>query len=123
MMGQYALSDDTPLLTFGKIHPQVAEYFDIPSDVLYFEADYEAILELSGDKETIFHPISRFQSISRELNFIMPESTETGEVAHMIDSMSPWIHDVVVDSIYRDDAKVGSGKKSVNFAFRLQSDE
>lgn len=123
MMGQYALSDDTPLLTFGKIHPQVAEYFDIPSDVLYFEADYEAILELSGDKETIFHPISRFQSISRELNFIMPESTETGEIAHVIDSMSPWIHDVVVDSIYRDDAKVGSEKKSVNFAFRLQSDE
>jgi phenylalanyl-tRNA synthetase beta subunit len=29
----------------------------------------------------------------------------------------------MVDSIFRDESKIGTNKKSVNFAFSLQSDE
>lgn len=49
----------------------------------------------------------------------MSEKTETGPIAHLIDALHPWIGNVVVDSIYRDESKLGAGKKSVNFSFTL----
>ena len=107
-------------MQFGKIHPETAEAFEIPHETWYFEADMETLLMLSREKEVLFQAISRFQSIPRELNFVMDEKVQTGEVAKLIDSEHPWIHDVVVDSIYRDAEKIGAGKKSVNFSFTLQ---
>ena len=53
----------------------------------------------------------------------MTESTRTGEIATTISALHPWIRDITVDSIFRDDDKIGTDKKSVNFAFSLQSDE
>jgi hypothetical protein len=51
-------------------------------------------------------PLSRFQSITRELNFVVEEHVRTGELARHIDATHPWIHDVHVDSIFRDEAKI-----------------
>lgn len=68
-----------------------------------------------------FHPISRYQTIPRELNFIMDASTPTGEVARIIDTLHPWVRDVSVSSVYVDAGKIGEGKKSVNFAFILSN--
>jgi hypothetical protein len=53
----------------------------------------------------------------------MEDTIQTGSVALLIESEHPWIHNVVVDSVYQDDDKIGKGKKSVNFHFILQSDE
>lgn len=104
---------------FGQIHPLCREAYGVPLDTLYFEVEYETILELHADKEVLFHPISRYQTITRELNFVMSEKIETGPMAHLIDALHPWIANVVVDSIYRDPSKIGAGKKSVNFSFTL----
>jgi phenylalanyl-tRNA synthetase beta chain len=109
------------ILSFGRIHPAVAENFGVPSDALYFEADFETLLTHARDKDTRFSPISKYQTIPRELNFVMEKNTPTGDVARHLSSFHPWISNVVVDSIYEDEAKVGAGKKSVNFAFTLVS--
>jgi len=71
----------------------------------------------------MFQPISKFQSIERELNFVMNEDVNTGVIASAIDAHHPWIHNVIVDSIYRDTEKIWAGKKSVSFSFILQSQE
>lgn len=105
------------------MHPETAEAYDIPPETLYFEIEYEFLLSLSSEREAVFHTPSRYQRIDRELNFTMPEQTRTGEVATIISSIHPWIQDVIVDSIYRDTAKLGENIKSVNFSFSLQSDE
>lgn len=68
-----------------------------------------------------FQEISRFQTIPRELNFVLPEKTPTGEVARIIDATHPWIRELRVDSVYRDAEKVGKEMKSVNFAFVLSN--
>ena len=115
--------DGLDIARFGRVHPSTAESYNIPPDTLYFEVEYETLLNLQKDTETRFNPISKFQSIPRELNFVMDERIESGEVAKTIDAHHPWIHDVIVDSVYRDVAKLGTGKKSVNFAFILQSHE
>ena len=97
---------DTRLLTFGKIHPETAINFSIPKDTLYFEIDFDTILSETREKEMSFQPISKFQSIDRELGFVMDENESTGNLASMIDAHHPWIHNVVVDSIYRDTQKL-----------------
>ena len=53
----------------------------------------------------------------------MDEVVHTGPMASYMDSLHPWIHDVLVGSIYRDDVRLGVGKKSVNFTFVLRSHE
>lgn len=118
----YRVGDDV-VLRFWRVHPQTAEIYDIPTDTLYWECEYELILSLASEKENPFHPISRFQRIDRELNFVMSETTRTGDIAILLSSVHPWIQGVTVDSIYRDETKVWIGKKSVNYAFSLQSDE
>lgn len=53
----------------------------------------------------------------------MDESIHTGPIAQDIESFHPWISGVYVGSIYRDETKLGTNKKSVNFVFSLCSHE
>lgn len=120
--GKYT-EDDIILARFGKIHPETAHEFEINEETLYFEVDYEAILQLHRDKDERFHEISRFQTIPRELNFLLGEHVPTTEVARIINAVHPWIQNLHVDSIYEDAEKLGKGIKSVNFAFILSNKE
>lgn len=114
--------DDVIIAEFGKVHPAVSESFGL-GEAYYFEIDFETLLSHMENSEQRFQPISRFQTIPRELNFVMDTHTPTGDVARTLDALHPWITDVTVDSIFEDVEKVGAGKKSVNFAFTLTSHE
>lgn len=120
--GHYTLNNQE-IARFGQIHPRLASEFSIPEDTLYFELDYEVLLGFYTDKELLFHSISRFPSIPRDLNFILPKNTPTGHVARILDGLHPWIHNVRVVDTYEDSEKIGEGKKSVTFAFILQNEE
>ncbi|NRH21623.1 phenylalanine--tRNA ligase subunit beta [Candidatus Gracilibacteria bacterium] len=108
---------------FGRIHPETAEAFGISPETLYWESDFQILLSHIELKETRVQPISKFQSIPRELSFVMDESIHTGPIAQDIESFHPWISGVYVGSIYRDETKLGTNKKSVNFVFSLCSHE
>ena len=120
--GEYR-EGESVFISFGRVHPATAEAFDIPADTLYWEADIGLLLSHFELKETRVAPISRFQSIPRELSFVMDELVHTGPIALTIESHHPWISGVTVGSIYRDETRLGSGKKSVNFVFSLTSHE
>lgn len=117
--GRY-MEDDRIIAEFWKIHPAVASNFWL-EEWFYFEIDFSTLLEHMEDGEVRFESISRYQTIPRELNFVMNTHTPTGEVARTLDALHPWITHVTVDSIFEDAEKIGSGKKSVNFAFTLSS--
>lgn len=93
-------------MRFGRVHPSTAEYFELPTDTLYFEVEYEEILRLTNDRESLFAPISKYQKIDRELNFVMDELIHTGDIATTISALHPWIRDITVDSVYRDTVKI-----------------
>lgn len=110
-------------IKFGRVHPETAETFDIPVWTMYWEANFWLLLSHKIDKEIRVAPISKFQSIPRELSFVMDEGVHTGSIALDIESQHPWISTVHVGSIYRDETKIGKDKKSVNFVFSIQSHE
>lgn len=118
--GEYS-HDGILLAKFGKIHPQVVENFEIPDSTIYFEIDFEAIFQLEKNTEKHLKPISVYQPITRELNFLLPKHTEIGSVAHKIEAVHPWISRVVVDDIFEDAEKIGENMRSVNFSFVVQS--
>lgn len=113
--------EDISIVDFGMIHPEVATAFGLPQDTLYFEADFKTLEYHLSNKDLRFQPISRYQTLPRELNFMMPKHTPTGDIARMIDSLHPWIQNITVASVYEDAARIGIGKKSVNFAFILSN--
>lgn len=120
--GIYSFNDKI-LANFGRIHPEIATNFEIPDNTIYFEIDFEEILQIFSNKNTNFKPISQYQAITRELNFVLDKNTETGKIAKIIEKSHPWISDVVVIDIFEDEAKVGTNKKSVTFSFVVQSPE
>ncbi len=120
--GEYR-EGESVFIRFGRIHPATALAFDISADTLYWEGDIWLILSRYMIRETRVAPISKFQSIPRELSFVMDEAIHAGPIALDIESFHPWITSVHLGSIYRDENKLWIGKKSVNFIFSLTSHE
>ncbi len=120
LSGAYEIGE-TRVASFGQIHPKVRQDFGIKVPLVYFEIDFATLLDLASEKDKRFRELSAYQALSRELNFVLPEKVHTGEIARDIESVHPWISDVQIDSIFRDDEKIGANLKSVNFTFTLQS--
>jgi phenylalanyl-tRNA synthetase beta chain len=118
--GQYMV-DGNVCITFGRVHPSVAASFCISPDTYIWEGDYEYILSLSRHSLLSYKETSRYQHIPRELNFVMPERTPTGDIATYIQSLHTYIHDIVVIDTYRDPVRIGEGKKSITYRFDLSS--
>lgn len=120
--GTYSLNGEN-ICSFGRLHPQTAKEFHIPEESLYFEVNLEHLKHFYEDREKVFHEIGKYQSIPRELNFILPERTPVWDVALQLGAVHPWIENVQVSSIFRDMEKVWEGKKAVTFSFILSNKE
>lgn len=114
-----------PVAVFGSVHPKVAEKYGFgETPVSYFEIDPEAVFELAAEfGEPAFAEISKFPGVERELNFVMDERDSAGKAAEIIASASPLVSNVSVIDVYRDAVKVGEGKRSVTFSFRVEDPE
>lgn len=115
----------TPIAAFGTVHPKTAEKYGFSDvSVSYFEIDAEAVFALSAEfGEPAFVEISKFPGVERELNFVMNDRDSAGHAAEIIASASPKVSAVSVIDTYRDAAKVGEGKRSVTFSFRVEDSE
>lgn len=122
MYGEYRLWDMV-LASFSRIHPAIASTYEIPPETLYFEIAFDTLISLQKDNERVFHEISRFQTIERELNFLANEKVRTGDMWTHLSSIHPWITNIRVNSIYQDEALDEKKEKSINFGFTLVSNE
>ena len=122
--GRYETQSGVTLAVFGALHPEVLENFGLSDSTLYFEIDSAIFLALSeSSKEPVYKEFSKFQTLDRELNFVLDENIATAEVARKIASVDTRIGKVFVRDIYRDAAKIGESKKSVTFSFRIEDME
>lgn len=103
------------------INPQVWLNFELnDSEIIYFVADFEKILELYNWSSILYKEISKFQSIERELNFVMDEKIPVWDIIWEIIKLDKLIVDVKVIDEYRNIEKIGSSKKSITFSLLLQ---
>lgn len=107
-------------LRFGLIRPTLLSLFDIEwIDVYVFE-----IVKIPTVHRPIkFTPLPEYPGTSRELNFIMPESTPVAVVTRLVEWVHEWISNVGISEIYRDEKHIGADKKSAVISFLIRNPE
>jgi len=105
---------------FGELHPLVRRRLDLPPDpVLVAELDLEALSAARGG-EPRYRPISRFPATDRQLSVALDPSVTADEARAVIVRAGG---DLLVEVMLADVFPLPDGKRSLSYAFTLQSDE
>ena len=105
---------------FGLVRPTLLPLFDIEGiDIYAFE-----IVKMPALHRAIkFTPLIEFPGTRREFNFIMPETTPVATIVELVRASHPWISDIGVTEIYRDEKHIGADKKSVVISLLIRNPE
>ncbi len=104
--------------TFGELHPDVMENFDLKKKLLTAEFRLEALIKYS-DKNIFFKGINKFPAVPRDLALVMEENILVGDVIKSISKISPVIEKIELFDVYQG-AGVEAGKKSIAISIVLR---
>lgn len=104
------LAGDQNLGSFGKIHPQIAQNFDIDADCYYAELYLDKLLELKRG-EIKFSPIAKFPSVTRDFAFVCGEDIAAQDILDVFCALSLVVGAELFD-VYRSE-QLGAGVKSL----------
>ena len=95
---------------FGKIHPQIAQNFDINADVMFAELNLDKLMaKASGGIK--FENFGKFPSISRDFAFVCDEDVPAQEILNEFLALT-YVCDTHLFDVYRGE-QMGAGKKSL----------
>ncbi len=105
-------ADGTKLGVVGEIHPDVMAKLDVDKRIYVAELDVVYLVENGLDIKP-FRPISKYQSVERDLALIAPIELPAAEIVSLIkNSCSDLLQDAFVFDVYTG-GQVQKGKKSV----------
>ena len=103
----------------GEIHPLVLSNYNIMEKVYLFEIDLDDLF-INNDKEYSYTAITKFPSVTRDLNFLVPNSltfkTLYDEIVH---SSGKYCKEVTLVDIYKGE-QVEEGYSSFSFRLRFE---
>lgn len=98
--------------SFGKLHPNVEEKMDVEGLNIVFGEIYLDRLEKYINNRISYKPLSKFQSVSRDLAFVVKDEILVGDMLKSISKVDNIIESVELFDIYKG-IGVESGYKSV----------
>lgn len=103
--------------SFGQIHPDIEENFDLEGkSVIYCELSIDEIKKYI--KNTFkYVPLSKFQSVTRDLAFVVKEEVLVGDIVREISKIDKLISNVDLFDIYKG---IGIDKGYKSFAIKIQ---
>jgi len=107
----------------GEIHPQAAQAFEADAPVVAFELDFEALVKASRPARD-YHDIPVFPAVSMDVAFVVDE-----EVTHerlmqcMTAAGGSLLERAELFDVYRDEERVGKGKKSMAYALTYRASD
>ena len=105
-------ADGTKIGVVGEVHPDVMSKLDVDKRIYIAELDEVYLVENGLDIKP-FKPISRYQSVERDLALIAPIDLPAAEIiASIKDSCSDLLQDAYVFDVYTG-GQVQKGKKSI----------
>ncbi len=115
-------SQERRLGFLGRVHPQAARSFEIETPIFAFEFKLKELQALSSDR-LVYHPLSKFPALQRDLAFTVAEAIPAGEMlqAMLAAGGSPLVSCELFD-VYRSE-QLGQGVKSAAFRLKFQSFE
>ena len=114
--------DGNLLGSFGALHPEIAEKYDIDTRIFVGEFDYET-LKNAFNKNVKYETISKFPSIERDLAVTVNKAVLWGDIYKAVkESGGKYLNGIKLFDIYEGD-QIEAGKKSVAFNLTFVSNE
>jgi phenylalanyl-tRNA synthetase beta chain len=107
----------------GEVDPGVLEEWGIEGRVGWVGLDLGAFLPATPVYKSA-RPVSRFPSSDIDLAFVVPDSTPAAVVkSHLRAAAGDLLDSVVLFDVYRDDERLGPGRRSLAFRLRFQAQD
>jgi len=105
----------------GMVRSDLLQSFDISQQVVFACLDITDYIS-AAPRTATYQSIPKFPAVERSFAFIMPDTMEADVISREIYSISSLVRSVVPFDLYQGE-KIDSGKKSLAFSVKLQSDE
>lgn len=106
----------------GRIHPEVAEGFDLKRTVYAFRLDFERLFALRGPSP-FFTSLPKFPAVSRDMALVAAETLPVEEPLDFILGLKePLLEQVQIFDVFRS-KQLGAGKKSVGYRLTYRASD
>ena len=114
------VSDGQAIGFVGELHPKWLQKYDLPQAPLVFEIDMAAVCRR---EKTRYQAVSKFQSVRRDLAFVLPENVSYAELEGSLKAVnSPLVREIALFDVYRG-AGLPENSKSMAVKIILQDME
>lgn len=108
--------------SFGKLHPVVADEYDLTDNVFVAHIDLDSFIN-NTPSVVAFAPLPKFPIVDRDLAVVVEEKYTVGElIACIKEAGKPLVDSVELFDVYQGE-QIEKGYKSVAFNLKLRSDE
>ena len=117
------LAGGTLLGWVGEVHPSAREAFDIKLPVTAFELDVDA-LKRAARPQGAYRGFSPYPPVEMDLAIVVDEDVTCETLEQRLRSAGgKLLSDVRLFDVYRDNERVGAGKKSMAFALTYRAED
>ena len=107
----------------GAIHPLSLQKFGVDTPVFAFELSFDELVR-NAHKELAYTEVPTLPGVSLDLAIVVPEELSYESIMQRIRSAGgKLLSEVRLFDMYRDDVRVGVGKKSMAFALTYRADD
>lgn len=115
--------NDTIIGTFGEVHPDTAEAYDLDTRVYVAELQLQPLFEAIEKVRVLYKPLPRFPAVERDLALLCDEELPVAEIQKTITKAGgKLLENVTLFDVYQG-AQIAAGKKSVAFSLYFRSPE
>ena len=115
------LSAGTVIGWVGEIHPLAAQAFETQAPIVAFELDVDALVKSARiERET--YEVPEFPPVSLDVAFVVDEDVTNERLEQCMRSAGgKLLSNIRLFDVYRDEERIGAGKKSMAYALEYQS--
>ncbi len=115
------LSGGTELGWVGELHPLAVDAFDATAPVVAFELDVDALAK-SARPARDYVDVPTFPAVSMDVAFVVDEGVAHEKLVQcMASAGGKLLEDARLFDVYRDEERVGAGKKSMAYALTYRA--
>ena len=115
------LSGDAELGWVGELHPLAVDAYQAEAPVVAFELDVDALVKAARPARD-YVDVPTFPAVSMDVAFVVDEAVTCEKLMQCMSSTGgKLLEDARLFDVYRDEERVGAGKKSMAFALTYRA--
>ena len=115
------LSGDAELGWVGELHPLAVDAYQAEAPIVAFELDVDALVKAARPARD-YRDVPTFPAVSMDVAFVVDEAVTCEKLMQCMSSAGgKLLEDARLFDVYRDEERVGAGKKSMAFALTYRA--